>query len=224
MLRRQLHRDFRKPLIVMAPKSLLRHKRAVSTMEDFGPGRSFHRVLWDDAQNLVADKKIKRVVLCSGKVYYDLYEERERRGIDDVYILRMEQLYPFPGRALFTELSRFPGADIVWCQEEPHNMGAWFFVSPRIESVLRAMGHAELTLTYAGCVEMAAPAPGSMKLHQKYQARLIDEALDIRAEKTIPYPVTGTSNKNQANKMPAKTKKATTGSGKTARSRKKDNR
>jgi len=200
VLRRQMHRDFRKPLIIMAPKSLLRHKLAVSSLEDFGPGRTFHRVLWDDAPNLVADKKIKRVVVCTGKVYYDLYEERERRGIDDVYLLRMEQLYPFPGRALFTELSRFPTADIVWCQEEPHNMGAWFFVAPRIESVLRAMDHVEPMPAYAGCVEMAAAAPGSMKLHQKYQAKLIDEALDVHAKKSTPYPVSGPSAKNKSAK------------------------
>jgi len=207
-LRRQMHRDFRKPLIVMAPKSLLRHKLAVSSLEDFGDGRSFHRVLWDESPDLVADRKIKRVVVCTGKVYYDLYEERERRGIKDVYILRLEQLYPFPGHALFNELSRFPTADVVWCQEEPHNMGAWFFMHPRIEAVLRAMDHVDPTPAYAGCVEMSAPAPGSMKLHQIYQARLIDEALDVKAAKTDPYPVTGPEAKKKApvKKTPAKKK------------------
>ncbi len=179
VLRRQMHRDFRKPLIVMSPKSLLRHKLATSNLDDFSTGRTFHRVLWDDSQDLAADKKIKRVVLCSGKVYYDLLEERERRGIKDVYLMRMEQLYPFPGRALFTELKRFPNADMVWCQEEPHNMGSWFFVQPRIEAVLKAVKHKCTDLVYAGCVEMAAPAPGSMKLHQKYQSKLIDEALTV---------------------------------------------
>src|SRR5581483_3366514 len=111
VLRRQIHRKFRKPLIVMTPKSLLRHKRVVSNIEEFGPGSSFHRVLWDDAQvlkgekvKLVSDDKIKRVVLCSGKVYYDLYEEREKREIDDVYLLRVEQYYPFPAKSLMTEL------------------------------------------------------------------------------------------------------------------------
>ena len=114
ILRRQLHRQFRKPLVLMTPKSLLRHKRVVSTLSQFGPGTSFHRVLWDDAQflegqaiKLKPDAEIKRVVLCSGKVYYDLYEEREKRGVDDVYLLRVEQLYPFPARALIQELSRF---------------------------------------------------------------------------------------------------------------------
>ncbi|MBV8034173.1 2-oxoglutarate dehydrogenase E1 component, partial [Roseateles sp.] len=134
VLRRQLKREIRKPLILMTPKSLLRHKRAVSRLDEMGEGTSFHRVLYDDAQmlpdekiKLVADEKIRRVVLCSGKVYYDLYEEREKRGIDDVYLLRVEQLYPFPTKALVQELSRFKRAEMVWCQEEPRNMGAWHF-------------------------------------------------------------------------------------------------
>jgi 2-oxoglutarate dehydrogenase E1 component len=107
-------------------------------------GTSFHRVLWDDAEvaapvrdqaGALKDNKIRRVVLCSGKVYYDLFEEREKRGIDDVYLLRVEQLYPFPVKALIQELSRFPNADMVWCQEEPKNMGAWTFVE--VESDMR---------------------------------------------------------------------------------------
>src|SRR5262249_4406560 len=122
ILRRQLHRDIRKPLILMTPKSLLRHKRAVSRLDEMGPDTTFHRLLWDDAQmlpdekiKLVADDKIRRVVMCSGKVYYDLYEEREKRGIDDIYLLRVEQLYPVPLKALVQELGRFPNADFVWC-------------------------------------------------------------------------------------------------------------
>ena len=143
ILRRQLKREIRKPLILMTPKSLLRHKRAVSRLDEMATGTSFHRVLWDDAQllpdekiKLVPDDRIRRVVLCSGKVYYDLYEEREKRGIDDVYILRVEQLYPFPTKALVTELSRFKQAEVVWCQEEPRNMGAWHFVEHYLEWVL----------------------------------------------------------------------------------------
>src|SRR4029077_13904837 len=134
ILRRQLNREFRKPLILMTPKSLLRHKRAVSRLDEMGPATSFHRLLWDDAQmlpdekiKLVPDDKMRRVVICSGKVYYDLYEEREKRGINDVYLLRIEQLYPFPTKALMLELSRFKQAEIVWCQEEPRNMGGWVF-------------------------------------------------------------------------------------------------
>src|SRR5262249_62135245 len=117
-------RQFRKPLVLMTPKSLLRHKRVVSTLSQFGPGTSFHRVLWDDAQflegqaiKLKPDAEIKRVVLCSGKVYYDLYDEREKRRLDDVYLLRIEQLYPFPARALIQQLTPFAEAEMVGCQE-----------------------------------------------------------------------------------------------------------
>src|SRR5712672_629254 len=143
VLRRQLHREIRKPLILMTPKSLLRHKRAVSRLDEFGSGTTFHRLLYDDAVmlpdekiRLVPDDKIRRVVLCSGKVYYDIYEEREKRGIDDVYIMRVEQLYPVPLKALVQELGRFGNAELVWCQEEPRNMGAWHFVEPYLEWVL----------------------------------------------------------------------------------------
>ncbi len=143
IIRRQLHRGFRKPLILMTPKSLLRHKRVVSSLEDFGPENTFHRVLWDHAQiggsekvKLVRDEDIQRVVLCSGKVYYDLFEERETRGNGEIYLMRVEQLYPFPARALIQELSRFPSAEVVWCQEEPKNQGAWTFIEPNIEWVL----------------------------------------------------------------------------------------
>ena len=107
VLRRQLRRDFRKPLVIMSPKSLLRHRRCVSTLADMGPGTSFHRVLYDN-ERLCDDSEVRRVVLCSGKVYYDLYEERARREITDIFFLRLEQLYPFPRAALLDELSRFP--------------------------------------------------------------------------------------------------------------------
>ncbi len=185
-LRRQLHRNFRKPLIVMTPKSLLRHKRAVSTLAELGDGSSFHRVLWDDAQiladqkiKLKADNKIKRVVLCSGKVYFDLYEEREKRGIDDVYIMRVEQLYPFPARALISELSRFPQAEIVWCQEEPKNMGPWFFVEPNIEWVLNHIDARYHRARYAGRSAAASPATGLMSKHQQELQLLLNEALVV---------------------------------------------
>ncbi len=161
ILRRQLHRSFRKPLILMSPKSLLRHKRVVSTIEDFGPETTFHRVLWDHAElggsekvKLAPNEDIQRVVLCSGKVYYDLFEERETRGNGEIYLMRLEQLYPFPARALIQELSRFPNAEIVWCQEEPKNQGAWTFVEANIEWVLDHIG-AELAasaLRRAACL------------------------------------------------------------------------
>ena len=167
VLRRQLHRDFRKPLVLMTPKSLLRHKRVVSDLSQFGPGTSFHRLLWDDAQllqgeaiKLKPDAEIKRVVLCSGKVYYDLYDERQKRGIDDIYLLRVEQLYPFPARALIQELSRFADAEMVWCQEEPKNMGAWSFIEPNLSWVLDHIEARHKRPRYAGRPASAATATG----------------------------------------------------------------
>jgi 2-oxoglutarate dehydrogenase E1 component len=184
ILRRQLKRDFRKPLILMTPKSLLRHKRAVSRLDEMGPDTSFHRLLWDDAQNspgekikLVADDKIRRVVLCSGKVYYDLYEEREKRGIDDVYLLRIEQLYPFPTKALMLELSRFKEAEIVWCQEEPRNMGGWVFVDIFLEWVLNQIGAKHRRARYAGRPAAASTAVGQMSLHLAQLKQFLEEAL-----------------------------------------------
>ena len=186
ILRRQMHRNFRKPLILMTPKSLLRHKRCVSNIAEFGPGSSFHRVLWDDAEilsdqkiKLVSDKEIKRVVLCTGKVYYDLYEERERRGINDVYLMRVEQLYPFPAKSLMTELARFPDAEFVWCQEEPKNMGAWYFMEPNIEWVLDHIGSRYRRATYAGRPASAATATGLMSKHNQELNQLLSEALRI---------------------------------------------
>jgi len=184
ILRRQLNRDFRKPLILMTPKSLLRHKRAVSRLDEMGPNTSFHRLLWDDAQllpdekiKLVADDKIRRVVVSSGKVYYDLYEEREKRGIDDIYLLRIEQLYPFPTKALMIELSRFKQAEIVWCQEEPRNMGGWVFVDIFLEWVLNQIGAKHRRARYAGRPASASTAVGQMSLHLAQLKHFLDEAL-----------------------------------------------
>jgi 2-oxoglutarate dehydrogenase E1 component len=183
-LRRQLHRKFRKPLVLMTPKSLLRHKRVVSKLSDLGPESSFHRVLWDDAQllegeaiKLKPDAEIKRVVMCSGKVYYDLYEDRATRGIDDVYLLRVEQLYPFPARALIQELSRFPQAEMVWCQEEPKNMGAWSFIEPNLSWVLDHIEAKHRRPRYAGRPASAATATGLMRKHQHELRLFLDEAL-----------------------------------------------
>jgi len=184
ILRRQLKREIRKPLILMTPKSLLRHKRAVSRLDELGPDSTFHRLLWDDAQSnpdekvkLVPDDKIRRVIMCSGKVYYDLLEEREKRGLDDIYLLRIEQLYPFPTKALVTELSRFKQAEMVWCQEEPRNMGAWFFVDTFIEWVLNNIGATYKRPRYAGRPAMAATATGLMSKHQAQLKAFLDEAL-----------------------------------------------
>ena len=184
ILRRQLNRDFRKPLILMTPKSLLRHKRAVSRLDEMGPNTSFHRLLWDDAQmlpdekiKLVPDDKMRRVVICSGKVYYDLYEEREKRGIDDIYLLRIEQLYPFPTKALMLELSRFKQAEIVWCQEEPRNMGGWVFVDIFLEWVLNQIGAKHRRARYTGRPASASTAVGQMSLHQAQLKQFLEDAL-----------------------------------------------
>jgi len=184
ILRRQLKRDFRKPLILMTPKSLLRHKRAVSTLAEMSGESTFHRLLWDDAQlladqpiKLVKDSKIRRVVLCSGKVYYDLYEEREKRGINDIYLLRVEQLYPFPAKALITELSRFRNAEMVWCQEEPKNTGAWSFIDPYLEWVLAHIDAKHQRVRYTGRPAAASPATGLMSKHLAQLAALLEDAL-----------------------------------------------
>jgi len=184
ILRRQLHRKFRKPLILMTPKSLLRHKRVVSRIAEFGPDSTFHRILWDDAESrpseatrLQPDNEIRRVILCSGKVYYDLYEAREAAGIKDVYILRIEQLYPFPARALISEIGRFPNADIVWCQEEPKNMGAWSFMEPNLEWVTGQLGGTPRRARFAGRPASASTATGQLSRHQHEQKTLVADAL-----------------------------------------------
>lgn len=185
ILRRQLHRKFRKPLILMTPKSLLRHKRVVSTLDDLEQGSRFHHVLWDDAYRLPnqkitlkKDKDIQRVILCSGKVYYDLYAAREAAEIDDVVLIRLEQLYPYPARSVMEVLERFSNAtDIVWCQEEPKNMGAWTFIEPNIEWALDRVEHKQTRVRYAGRSALAATATGLMSQHIKEQKNLVNEAL-----------------------------------------------
>jgi 2-oxoglutarate dehydrogenase E1 component len=188
ILRRQLHRSFRKPLILMTPKSLLRHKLAISDMADFTTGSSFHRVLWDDAEQghsdtkLAPDNKIKRVVMCSGKVYFDLLEERDARGITDIYLMRVEQYYPFPALSLVKELERFKGAEVIWCQEEPKNQGAWTFIEPNIEWVLDRIGAKHKRPRYVGRATSASPATGLASQHKAQQTALVDEALTIKGK------------------------------------------
>ncbi|MDF1778087.1 MAG: 2-oxoglutarate dehydrogenase E1 component [Rhizobiaceae bacterium] len=184
VLRRQMKRNFRKPLIIMTPKSLLRHKRAVSQLSELAGESSFHRLLWDDAEilkdqviKLQKDNKIRRVIMCSGKVYYDLYEEREKRGIDDVYLLRLEQLYPFPAKALINELSRFSKAEMVWCQEEPKNMGAWSFIDPYLEWVLAHIDAKYQRVRYTGRPAAASPATGIMAKHKAQMEAFLEDAL-----------------------------------------------
>ena len=185
ILRRQLYRSFRKPLVIMSPKSLLRNKRAVSSKEDFVNGSTFHRVLWDDAEKgnsvtkLQKDTKIKRVVICSGKIYFDLLNEREQREISDIYLLRLEQFYPFPALSFIKELSRFKDAEFVWCQEEPKNQGGWSFVDPNLEWSLNRVKAKNKRARYIGRAAAASPATGLATQHKNQQEMIINEALTI---------------------------------------------
>jgi 2-oxoglutarate dehydrogenase E1 component len=183
ILRRQVKRDFRKPLILMTPKSLLRHAKCKSTLAEFAEGSVFHRWLHDDAERLpggpvklAKDGKIRRVILCSGKVYFDLIEDREKRGIDDVYIMRIEQLYPFPLKSVAQELSRFKNADLLWVQEEPQNMGSWSYIAPYLEWVAGQSGIKAKRARYAGRPAAAATATGLMSRHQAELRAFLDEA------------------------------------------------
>jgi len=176
VLRRQMLRSFRKPLIIMSPKSLLRHPMAKSSRASFQGERQFRRILSDTRD--IADDKVRRLVLCSGKVAYDLIEARDAAGIDDVSIVRIEQLFPFPGDPLALRLSRMTNLqDVVWCQEEPRNNGSWFFVNERIEESLTAAGHAGMRPTYAGRDASASPATGLASRHKAQQEALVAAAL-----------------------------------------------
>ena len=184
ILRRQLLRDFRKPLIMFTPKSLLRHKQCTSRMKDFTDD-AFHRVLLDDGETkhnekfLVKDDKIKKVILCSGKVYYDLLSERDSNKKLDIYIIRLEQLYPFPAKALTPIISRFKNADFIWCQEEPKNMGPWNTMERYIDWCLIKAKCEKTKVKYVGRSPAASTATGLMSKHQKQQKMLIDSALSV---------------------------------------------
>lgn len=185
LLRRQIHRKFRKPLIVFSPKSLLRHKKCVSEIEDFLPENSFHRILPDHADfpeynliKLVKDEEIKRVVLCSGKVYFDISEKRETIRNPKVQLLRIEQLYPFPVKKLASFLKRFKNADeFIWCQEEPENMGAWSFVEKYINWTLNLIGAKSKKVQYVGRKSSASTATGYLKKHVQQQDEIISKVL-----------------------------------------------
>ncbi|WP_367159683.1 2-oxoglutarate dehydrogenase E1 component [Kozakia baliensis] len=177
-LRRQLVRDFRKPLIVMSPKSLLRAKLAVSTLAEMGPGTSFRPVIGEIDE--IDPAKVKRVVLCSGKVYYDLLSARRDQKIDQVAIVRVEQLYPFPDHHIVEALKPYANAQIVWCQEEPENMGSWQFISHRLGKTVRQIDRNFEWPEYVGREGAASPATGSAKEHAAQQAALVQSALTIR--------------------------------------------
>jgi 2-oxoglutarate dehydrogenase E1 component len=185
-LRRQMRRNFRKPLVIMTPKSLLRHKLCVSALKDMGPGSRFFRVL-PEASALAKDAKIRRVILCTGKVYYDLVEDRAKRGIDDIAIVRIEQLYPWPKQTVAANIARYPNAEVVWCQEEPANMGAWAFVWPRLHFILAEASVKRADIGYAGRGPSAAPATGVHHHHDEEQRLLVEKALSFRID-ALPQP------------------------------------
>ena len=184
VLRRQMHRPFRKPLIIMTPKSLLRHPMAKSEASDFIGEGHFQRILSDIAAP--ADKDTRKVILCSGKVAYDLFEAREQQGITDTQIIRLEQLYPFPGEPLALRFSNMPNLEeVVWCQEEPKNNGSWFFVEPLIEDSLKSAGAKVTRARYAGRAAGASPATGIAKRHASEQAALVANALALSVRDEI---------------------------------------
>ena len=186
-LRRQMHRDFRKPLIIMSPKSLLRHKYCVSNLEDFSKKNSFHRILWDHALDskskgfikLKKPEKIKKVILCSGKIYFDLLEAREKQKRDDIVFYRIEQLYPFPAKSLVNELKPYAkNAEFYWCQEEPKNMGAWFSVRDYIQWTLDSIKANNNLISYIGRSPDASPATGFVKRHNSQQQEIIKKVFE----------------------------------------------
>ena len=185
-LRRQMRRNFRKPLVVMTPKSLLRHKRCVSTLDEMGADTSFQRV-YGETGKIAAPSKVRRIVVCSGKVYYDLLQAREDKGIDDVAIMRVEQIYPWPKETLAREFAKYKNAELVWCQEEPANMGSWTFVDRRLEYALDGTGIKATRPVYAGRPPAASPATGLMKTHVREQNQLCEWALNTPLDQ-IPQP------------------------------------
>tara|TARA_E500000331_G_scaffold230762_1_gene220942 strand:- start:8339 stop:11254 length:2916 start_codon:yes stop_codon:yes gene_type:complete len=182
-LRRQIHRGFRKPLVIMTPKSLLRNKKCVSNIEDFSEKNNFHRILNDHAEDrenglisLDKDKKINKVVICSGKIYFDLLDAREKIKRSDIFFIRIEQLYPFPVKTLAKELKRFKNADFFWCQEEPQNMGAWNTTRNYIDWTLNYIDYKK-QVTYIGRKPAASPATGYLKKHLAQQKEIIEKVL-----------------------------------------------
>jgi 2-oxoglutarate dehydrogenase E1 component len=184
LLRRQVHRDFRKPLVVMTPKSLLNHPDAKSSLSDMGPGTMFKRLIpeADEAIHAGGDAvnpDVRRLIFCSGKVYYDLVNQRKELGITDIAIARVEQISPFPFDLIERHSGNFPNAEIVWAQEEPKNMGAWTYVDPRVETALRdAGGHAGARARYVGRAAAASTATGDKNQHKKEVKQLLDDAFE----------------------------------------------
>ncbi|KAF7276635.1 hypothetical protein GWI33_010007, partial [Rhynchophorus ferrugineus] len=180
-LRRQSIRPIRKPLIVMSPKSLLRHKLATSTLDELAYG-TFQTVI--DEIDTVNKEEVTRLILCGGKVYYDLLEKRRELGLNHIAIVRVEQLYPYPVDVLNAVIATYPNIkDLVWTQEEPQNQGAWLFIAPRLYKEILPLGKS-IQIHFAGRDASAAPACGSPYLHAKQQAQLVHRALDIQVDET----------------------------------------
>jgi 2-oxoglutarate dehydrogenase E1 component len=173
VIRRQIHRKFRKPLVVMSPKSLLRHKLVVSSLDEMQDGTEFKPVIGEN----LSIPNAKKVILCSGRVYFDLYEAREKEGNNDIALIRIEQYYPFPEDNLAKELAKYKNAEIIWCQEEPENMGAWRYIESKIENCLNKIGHKNNRPKYVGRKEAASPSAGYQKMHIIEQEKLIKQAL-----------------------------------------------
>ena len=179
-----MHRQFRKPLILMTPKSLLRHKRCISEISEFSAKSTFHRVLEDDSYNekaalikLKKDKKIEKVVICSGKIYYDLIEAREKFKNNQVVFVRLEQLYPFPAKTLANVLKRYKKAKIIWCQEEPKNMGAWNTVRNYIDRTLEMINLKDINVKYVGRQASSSTATGNANKHLAQQKEILEKIL-----------------------------------------------
>ena len=181
-LRRQMHREFRKPLIVMTPKSLLRHKRCISNLDEFSTKSTFHRILEDDANfkkngliKLKEDSKINKVVMCSGKIYYDLLEARENSKNDRIVFIRIEQLYPFPAKTLAALLKKYDKAKFIWCQEEPKNMGAWNSARNYIDRTLEIIGFSRDKVKYVGRKASSSTATGNLNKHLAQQKEILEK-------------------------------------------------
>jgi len=180
LLRRQLRRSYRKPLIVMSPKKLLKYRGASSNLQEFDEGFKFRRVLYEmTPQELVEEKKIKRVIICAGQVFYDLFERRKERKYNDVAVIRIEQLAPFPYDHMRNIIEKYPNAKFIWCQEEHFNHGAWSFVEPRINTLLKEKGLEYVT--YSGRKPSAATATGAHKIHAKELEKFLADAFGEKA-------------------------------------------
>ena len=178
VLRSQVRRPFRKPLIVISPKKLLKLKNAASSIEEFDTGLRFRKMIDDCGENMVADDKVKRVVFCSGQVYYDLEAERAKRNANDVAIIRVEQLAPFPFRSAERNLKRYKNAEVVWSQEEAKNQGAWSYIEVRMRNLLKEMGHKSQDVKYAGRHISASTATGYGKYHASELAQLLKNTFE----------------------------------------------